>query len=68
MDDPASRDTASAITEKIYPVHAAKVGGVTWRISLTLSGLALVLLGTFATWSFWFGAPARPVPVRAYHK
>ncbi len=55
-DDPAAGDTASAITEKYYPVHAGKVGGTAWRVVLTFSGLALVLLGTLATWSFWFGS------------
>ena len=52
-DDPATRDRASAITETFYPVHAAKVGGLVWRIALTFAGLALVLLGLFASWSFW---------------
>lgn len=61
-DDPAAGDTAAAISEKFYPVHAGKVGGWLWRLALTFSGLTLVLLGTLATWSFWFGAPARPRP------
>jgi uncharacterized iron-regulated membrane protein len=58
--DPAAGDTASAIVEKFYPIHAAKVGGVLWKLALTFSGLALVLLGTFATWSFWFRKAGRP--------
>ena len=53
-DDPAASDVASAFEEKFYPVHAGKVGGVVWRLTLTLGGLTLVLLGTLATWSFWF--------------
>lgn len=61
--DPADGDTAAQITEKLYPVHAAKVGGIIWRLLLTLAGLALVLLGTLASWSFWFAAPSRPQPV-----
>lgn len=60
IDDPAAGDTAAAITEKYYPVHAAKVGGLLWRLILTFSGLSLVMLGTFASWSFWFAKPARP--------
>lgn len=59
-DDPAAGDTASAIAEKFYPVHAGKVGGLLWHLALTFAGLALVLLGTFASWSFWFAGPARP--------
>lgn len=53
-DDPAAGDTASAIAEKYYPVHAGKVGGMLWQLMLTFAGLALTLLGTLATWSFWF--------------
>ncbi|MGX7897020.1 PepSY-associated TM helix domain-containing protein [Tsuneonella sp. HG222] len=64
VDDPAIADTASAIAEKFYPVHAGKVGGLLWQLALTFCGLALTLLGTLATWSFWFRpiskAPARP--------
>jgi uncharacterized iron-regulated membrane protein len=65
-DDPAAGDTAAKITEKFYPIHAGKVGGWLWRLLLTFSGLTLVLLGTLATWSFWFARPARPraVPAR----
>lgn len=66
-DNPAAGDTASAITEKFYPLHAGKVGGFLWRLALTFAGLVLVLLGTLATWSFWFVRPARPKaePARA---
>ncbi|EDL49452.1 PepSY domain-containing protein [Erythrobacter sp. SD-21] len=54
-DDPAMGNTASAVVEKFYPIHAAKVGGFLWRIAMTFAGLALVLLGLFASWSFWIG-------------
>jgi uncharacterized iron-regulated membrane protein len=60
-DDPANSDTASVISEKFYPIHAGKVGGVLWRLALTFNGLTLTLLGTLATWSFWFGKSTRPV-------
>lgn len=56
VDDPAAGDTAQAIEEKFYPVHAAKVGGIGWKLIMTLAGLALALLGCLATWSFWFRA------------
>lgn len=52
--DPATGDTASAITEKYYPVHAGKVGGLFWKLMLTFGGFALCILGLLATWSFWF--------------
>lgn len=63
-DDPARGDTASAVVEKFYPIHAAKVGGILWRISMTFAGLALVLLGLFASWSFWLGKYVNPSPNR----
>lgn len=38
----------------LYPLHAAKVGGLAYRLAITLSGLALTVLGSLAVWSFWF--------------
>ncbi|WP_242123618.1 PepSY-associated TM helix domain-containing protein [Sphingobium sp. Sx8-8] len=38
----------------LYPLHAAKVGGLAYRIVMTFSGLALALLGSLTLWSFWF--------------
>jgi len=38
----------------LYPLHAAKVGGLPYRILITLSGLALGLFGTLTVWTFWF--------------
>jgi uncharacterized iron-regulated membrane protein len=37
-----------------YPLHAAKVGGLPYRLLMTLSGLTLLLLGTLTVWTFWF--------------
>jgi uncharacterized iron-regulated membrane protein len=64
--DPAAGDIASRIIEKLYPIHAAKVGGFLWKLALTFAGLTLVLLGALATWSFWFKKPQKVVarPVR----
>lgn len=44
-----------------YPLHAAKVGGLPYRLVMTLSGLTLAMLGSFAVWSFWFRRPRKPV-------
>ena len=38
----------------VYPLHAAKVGGLAYRLIVGLTGLTLTLLGTLAVWSFWF--------------
>ncbi len=62
--DPANGDTASAIAEKYYPVHAGKVGGFFWKVLLTFGGFALSILGLLATWSFWFaGNNKRRLPL-----
>mgnify|MGYP001758584566 FL=1 len=47
----------------LYPLHAAKVGGLAFRLVMSLSGLAPSLLGTLAVWTFWFRRPVRR-PVR----
>jgi uncharacterized iron-regulated membrane protein len=36
-----------------YPIHAAKVGGLLYRLVMTLVGVAMTLLGSLAVWSFW---------------
>lgn len=46
---------------KIYPLHAAKVGGLAWKLVMTASGLAMAMLGSLAVWTFWF---RRPKPQR----
>jgi uncharacterized iron-regulated membrane protein len=40
-----------------YPLHSAKVGGLPWRLVMTVSGLAMTMLGSFAVWTFWFRRP-----------
>ncbi|USQ97606.1 PepSY-associated TM helix domain-containing protein [Caulobacter sp. RL271] len=58
----ASRDglaqpLGARIANADYPLHAAKVGGLAYRLVMTVSGLALTLLGTLAVVTFW-GNPA----------
>jgi uncharacterized iron-regulated membrane protein len=40
----------------LYPLHAAKVGGLAYRLLMTISGLALTMLGGLSVWSFWFAS------------
>jgi uncharacterized iron-regulated membrane protein len=49
-----------------YPLHAAKVGGLPFRILMTLVGLALTLLGSLTVWTFWFrgGRPGKRKQLR----
>ncbi len=51
--DPATTGNAAWAREKLYPLHAGKVGGTIWKIALTLSGVALALLGSLAVYGFW---------------
>jgi uncharacterized iron-regulated membrane protein len=38
----------------LYPLHAGKVGGLAYRLLITLSGLTLATLGSLTVWTFWF--------------
>jgi uncharacterized iron-regulated membrane protein len=63
--DANALSTRAQIYNRFYPLHAAKVGGLAWRIVMTLSGLTLFLLGTLTVWAFWFRRPrARPMARR----
>ena len=60
VEDPLSGNRAATVSEKLYPIHAAKAGGLTIKLLMTISGVALFLLGSLATYSFW----ARRAPKR----
>ena len=65
----AARDAAAAPAQVqaynlLYPLHAAKVGGLAFRLVMTASGLALCLLGSLTVWTFWFRRKPPP-PLRA---
>nr|WP_315380377.1 PepSY-associated TM helix domain-containing protein [uncultured Sphingomonas sp.] len=51
--DPATGGVAASIREKLYPIHAAKIGGPAWKLAMSMSGLALALLGSLAVYAFW---------------
>jgi uncharacterized iron-regulated membrane protein len=40
----------------VYPLHAAKVGGLPYRLLMSASGVVLALMGSFSVWSFWVRA------------
>jgi uncharacterized iron-regulated membrane protein len=48
-----------------YPLHAAKVGGLAYRMVMTLVGLVLTLLGSLTVWTFWFRRKPRQRGKRA---
>jgi uncharacterized iron-regulated membrane protein len=54
VQDPAEASTRASLQEKIYPLHSANVGGLPFKIAMTFAGLAMTVLGGFATYSFWF--------------
>jgi len=43
----------------LYPLHAAKVGGLPYRLLMTFAGLTLGLFGTLTVWTFWFARKPR---------
>ncbi|CAN7486377.1 PepSY-associated TM helix domain-containing protein [Phenylobacterium sp. LjRoot219] len=47
---PASAQAYGAL----YPLHAGKVGGLAYRLLITLVGVGLTLFGTLTVWTFWF--------------
>lgn len=51
--DPAKGGAAASIREKLYPIHAAKTGGLAWKLAMSASGVALTLLGSLAVYAFW---------------
>lgn len=51
--DPATGGAHERAREKLYPLHAAKIGGLAWKLAITASGLALALLGSLAVYGFW---------------
>lgn len=53
IEDAAVANRSASLSEKVYPVHSAKVGGLAWKVAMTASGFALAILGSLATWSFW---------------
>lgn len=55
----ASRDAMTMpanaqVYNAAYPIHAARTGGLAWRLVMTIAGLGLALLGSLSVWSFWF--------------
>ncbi|WP_448664070.1 PepSY-associated TM helix domain-containing protein [Sphingomonas sp. CJ20] len=51
--DPRAGNAHMWLREKLYPLHAAKVGGIAWKLAITASGIALALLGSLAVYGFW---------------
>jgi hypothetical protein len=50
----------SRIANLDYPLHAAKVGGLAYRLVMTVSGLTLAFLGTLAVVTFWGNPTGNP--------
>ncbi len=56
-NDALAMPRAAQVFNGAYPLHAAKVGGLAYRLVMTCSGLALALLGSLTVWTFWFRRP-----------
>jgi len=57
--DARSLPAVARIYNGLYPVHAAKAGGLAYRLVMTASGLGLAVLGSLSVWGFWFGRPKK---------
>ena len=53
VDAPNGTLDKQTVSEKFYPLHSGKVGGLLWRLVLTFGGLSLAMLGALTVWSFW---------------
>ena len=53
VENAAAANRSATVSEKFYPLHSARVGGVAMKLVMSVSGLALAILGSLATWSFW---------------
>lgn len=53
VEDAKAANGSATVAEKLYPLHSAKVGGLTLKLLMTVSGLGLFVLGSLATYSFW---------------
>lgn len=60
--DALTLPTGLRIFNTAYPLHAAKVGGLPYRLLMTISGLSLAMLGSLAVWSFWFRRQRQVAP------
>jgi uncharacterized iron-regulated membrane protein len=54
IEDPLLGNRSAALAEKLYPIHSAKAGGLLMKLLMTLSGLGLFILGSLATYGFWW--------------
>jgi uncharacterized iron-regulated membrane protein len=58
--DARAMPLGSRIANLDYPLHAAKVGGLAYRLVMTVSGLTLTFLGTLAVVTFWGNPTGHP--------
>jgi uncharacterized iron-regulated membrane protein len=58
--DARDAPTVATAYNMIFPLHAADVGGLAYRLVMTASGLALTMLGTLTVWTFWFRRRSSP--------
>ncbi|WEK40680.1 MAG: PepSY-associated TM helix domain-containing protein [Candidatus Brevundimonas colombiensis] len=62
--DARALPTGARIAAYEYPIHSGKIGGWFWIGAITLSGLALITLGGFGVYTFWFNRRSPRKPVR----
>tara|TARA_R110000787_G_scaffold220107_2_gene328874 strand:+ start:521 stop:1594 length:1074 start_codon:yes stop_codon:yes gene_type:complete len=52
------------VNNLVYPVHAAKVGGIVYQLIMTLVGLVVMMLGSLVVVRFWMDRHRISVPSR----
>lgn len=57
--DARSLPRQAAVYNFLFPLHAAEVDGLLYRLLMTILGLTLAMLGTLTVWTFWFRGGAR---------
>ena len=60
--NPRTLPLATRAFNLVYPLHASTVGGILYKSAMTISGLALTLLGTLAVFGFWRYQTRRAAP------
>lgn len=59
VDDALTAPLGSRMFNMVFPLHAAKIGGLAYRLVMTAVGLALFMLGSLTVASFWAGRIGR---------
>lgn len=66
--DASRAETGLALTQKIYPLHSAAVGGTPYRLAMTLAGLSALVLVFSGYYIWWWRRRQRSKATTRSHK